>query len=188
MIKQIKCLLYLIFTSSALSPAPWNLDTETREKIYRQIDEKHKERIAECSSQETDYFIDRASHPVNFRDSDCTLCAKNDRGLELEKSMQIAGFYKIDARGSISGHCVGTSVLFVKYVLKHGFDPATSCFQLIERIFPEGQYLDEAHLLSVNQPTAYIELPPNHLPSDPIPEELALSNSAGFVLPGRIEK
>ena len=174
MIKQIKCLLYLIFTSSALSAAPWNLDTETREKIYRQIDEKHKERIAECSSQETDYFIDRASHPVNFRDSDCTLCAKNDRGLELEKSMQIAGFYKIDARGSISGHCVGTSVLFVKYVLKHGFDPATSCFQLIERIFPEGQYLDEAHLLSVNQPTAYIELPPNHLPSDPIPEELAL--------------
>ncbi len=167
-----KILLYLVLTSSALSAAPWDLDAETREKIYKQIDEKHKERLAECRSQGTDYFVDKARHPVNFPDSACTLCAKNDRGLELEQTMQMAGFYKIDAKGSISGHCVGTSALFVKYALQHGFDPATSCLQLMERIFPEGQYLDEAHLLSVNQPTFYIELPPNNSPSDPIPEEL----------------
>lgn len=93
------------------------MNTETREKIYRQIEEKHKQRLAECSFEKTDYFIDKASYPVNFPDSACILCAKNNRGLNLEKTMQIAGFYKIDTRGSISGHCVGTSALFVKYIV-----------------------------------------------------------------------
>jgi len=173
MFKKIGYLLYFVFTSSVLSASPWNLNRESREKIYRQIEEKHKERIAECDAQATDYFIDKAIHHVNFGDSDCALCAKNDRGLDLEASMQIAGFYKIRASGSIEGHCAGTSALFVKYVLEHGIDPAVSCFNLQEKIFPEGRYLDEAHLLSINQPFCYIELPPEYPPSALISKELA---------------
>lgn len=142
-------IIFLLCCLARLGASPWDLDPETRNVLNAQIDAVYQKKYNESRTQgKTDHLVDFERKRLNISSRNCHYCQHYE---QLKRS-----YFEKRWPDQPSGHCFGSSLFFIQYLLTHQESLSHSCSAILSHIQNEPNFEELVHSFSMNQSFFYL--------------------------------